>query len=200
MSRTLIVSLVLVVAGTALAGTPRRGADPFAVGGPEGPPPVGADGPRGPHGKEFAEKEAQILERLKAEDPERYEQLIGIKADYPEVYPMVLRKFAHRSEPKEKDPETAAKVERLHEIKRELREMARDFDALSAKEQKARRAEMEDLAHEAFDLHGEVHRARIAGMKAQLAEHERELADREKKRDEIVSEHLDRLIEGPAEL
>ena len=190
----------LAVGGYALANPPSGSDDAPALGVDDTTGDAAGTHPRGPRrGVELRAHEDEILDRLKTESPRRYENLMRLKEDFPELYPQALRRTAGALRARDVDPASAQRAERSQELRGELRELAQGFGELSKGEQKGRRSQMEALGNELFDLRQAELEGRLAAAEKKLADGKAKLDAREARREEIISTHLDRLISGPNE-
>jgi hypothetical protein len=143
----------------------------------------------------YQEREAALLAQAKQLAPDRYQQLMKMRDTQPIAYIFALQRTA-RLLSQADDPRMGGA--RVIELEVQLTEMAVGFDALPAGEQARRRAEMEDIAGEVFDLRQEQRRIRLHDMERRLGTLTSDIGDREKRRQQLVEEYLDELIEASA--
>lgn len=165
---------------------------------PPAPPPVPV--PPGATESQVREREARILEVIQAEAPERHAELLTLKQTDPQAYWRAMKRLNKVYVRHGDDPETLQRQIRIRDLDLRLRELARGFDTLPADEQKQRRGEMEEVAAELFELKQAHRRARLAELEARMDELEAEIDDRESRKEAIIDDFLEHLIEGRPEL
>lgn len=164
-------------------------------------PPPGAGGDRGGLTQaEVAAMESEILEVVGEEAPERHAELKALKASDPEAYWRAMRRLGKVYTRHANDPETLQRQIRIRDLDLQLREKAKGFEALSPAEQKARRAEMEVTAGELFELKQAHRKTQLEHLQERITTLEEEIGDREARKEEIIDDFLDMLINGKPSL
>ncbi len=141
------------------------------------------------------DEEAALLEFVEEHAPDRIEQLQRLKRRDPARYARALQRIQRQAERVEDDPEAMARMERLQGLRHQIKALAIEHRSASDKDQKKLRKEMESLANQVFELRQEERRQRIEHIKAKLSEAEAEIADQDARRDAVIAEHLDRLLD-----
>lgn len=159
---------------------------------PAPPPPV--HGPP-PGVEEWAiAKEQELLGMVEEHAPERLPELMVLRESDPARYFVALRQVA-RVSGRLDDPEELERFERVRELEARIAELGQGFSEASAGEQKKRRAEAERIAGELFDLKQAQRQRRVEELEAKLAKLEQDVAEREKRRDQIVKRFVDERLE-----
>lgn len=137
--------------------------------------------------------EKHTLEVLAEIAPHRHAELVQLKETDPLRYQIALRRAARLAEFGD-DPASMERMKQVAAKEDRLDELAAGYAALSASEQKSRRAEMVKIAGEVFDLKQAQRRDRVAKMKEKLTKLEAEIADRDKRRAEIIDGYVNGLV------
>lgn len=140
-------------------------------------------------------EEARVLEEIKSRDPERARRLAMVKTRDPARYYDVLKRMARAFERELRDPEARARHERIQAVRHEIQALALDWSTADDGAKKKIRKEMDALANQMFELRQEERRGRLDELRAKLEKAEAEVAQHETRRDEVIAEHLDRLLE-----
>ncbi len=140
------------------------------------------------------EREEEILEQLKLEAPEKYEKLMWVKEEFPEVYPRALRRLSRMDE--RRTPERKERHEELEKIRDQIHTLAAGYGTLPAKEQPARKKEIAALVEKAFDLRQKELEGRISDVEGRLAAQKAKLAERSGSRAKLVEERVQRILSG----
>lgn len=139
------------------------------------------------------EKETELLEQVEALDPAQHQRLLALRDTDRASYLAALYQASRISDRARRDPAYAERIRQIAERDRELRTMAAGFAALPAAEQAAARARMVALAGELLDLKQAERRLRVEELRARLEALEREIAERDRRRDAMVEEYVNRL-------
>ena len=137
--------------------------------------------------------EKQTLELLAEVAPSRHAELMRLKTTDPLRYQLALRRAARLVDFGD-DPASIERMRKVAAADARLDELAVGFSTLSAADQRSRRAEMVKLAGEIFDLKQAQRRDRVTKMREKLTKLEAEIAERDKRRTEIVDGYVDGLI------
>lgn len=141
-------------------------------------------------------REAEILADVKAASPEHYAKLVELRDTAPRLYPIALHKAAMAVEVRAIDPTAEARQEEILALRSQVRGLADGFEALDAKAQKARRAEIEPLASRLFDLKLTEAEARLDVAEQRIADKRVELAAKKADKSKILAERVDALLRG----
>lgn len=150
--------------------------------------------------EEVSELETEILDAVRAEAPDRYSELAALKKSDPDAYWRAMKRLGKVYRRHANDPETLQRQIRIRDLDLQLREKAKGFEALSASEQKARRAEMETTAGELFELKQAHRKTQLEHLQERISTLEAEIGDREARKDEIIDDFVDMLIKGKPSL
>lgn len=145
------------------------------------------------------EMELQVQEHLKEHFPEQAEKIEMLKAENPDKYRQYMLQFYNRLKAmdriREADPERYEHLVKERELEEQSRELARQYrlsDDASQKE--AIRQKLEILLYEVFEYRQANRRQEIERLEKKLEELREENALRMEKKDEVVSLQLSRLI------
>lgn len=158
--------------------------------------PALAEPPAPPHrAEQMVEKEAQILDWIRAQDPEEARRVERLKELDPERYRLRLRRAARLMRASEADPELLARQARMKEIHQELLGLS-VLDASNKQVAKAREEQVRALVEEAFDLRMEGAEAKIDAMEAKLEAAREKLEEAQAERDDRIEEHVQKVLAG----
>jgi len=143
--------------------------------------------------------ESFVLEKVKTLDSERYDVLIGLKTNRPRAYRHLMMRSGKALRMADKDPGIAQRFLRAIDLTAEMGNLADGFDTLSPAQQSRRRAKMNDVAAEMFDLKQEGQRARLAAMEARLEKARKELEAKQAAKDKIVQDMVHRILTPKSE-
>ena len=145
-------------------------------------------------------QESDILERVQRINPEKYEELLALKASDPRAYLRALWRISRLAE--HGPPHGERVTPEIHEKRRELETIRRSRlmvqppptgDALAQI-----RADVLALAEELFVLKQAERRLRIEHMQAALAELEADVARRDEEREARIANFVDTFLQQPA--
>jgi hypothetical protein len=151
--------------------------------------------PAGDRMEQRAEREAEVLEWMRAKDPGEADRMERLKTTDPERYRMKLTRVARLMKASDSDPEMFERRQRLKEIHAELQGLSvlNDDDKRVAK---VREEQVRALVDEAFELRMEAMEAKIASMEAKLEEAREKLAEARASREERVDGHVEKVLSG----
>ena len=149
-----------------------------------------------PHADRLAEREAEVLEWIAEKDSERHDKLVRLEARDPERYRQAIKRAGRMMRIDEFDPKALERRERMREIRSELTELGTDFDEQDKREQTSRRAAIEALAEEGFELRLAAAEMRVEMQEAKLTEAREKLAEARSERDERIEEHVQKVVSG----
>mgnify|MGYP001827156630 CR=1 FL=1 len=140
------------------------------------------------------EDEAKLLEEIEARDPERAEKLSMLKTRDSAKYYEILHRVARGFEREARDPEMRIRHERIQAVRHEIAALGLEWKQAGEGEQKKLRKEMEKLAGQIFDLRQEERRSRIDELRNRIEEAEAEIEEQQANRDDVIAEHLDKML------
>ncbi|MCB9682695.1 MAG: hypothetical protein H6733_14615 [Alphaproteobacteria bacterium] len=187
--RRLILFATLVVALPAVAADPPPPPPPP-------PPPLVDDATV----DRLREREAQLLERLHALDPDRYAEVVALKRTNPRAYVGALMRLAHffdRGVAGPPSPELQAEIAALQAIRARYPD---GMTTLSAGDTRKVRTEVAAIADRVFDLRQAERRQRIDELRASLTELEEDVARRDRDRKALIDAFVDQFLLGPVDL
>lgn len=167
---------------------------------PAAPPPPSA--PASPQ-ESAAEREAKLLAVVQKRAPERYTELVALRAKDPVTYVFALQAAARdaRADGGEGgDPDASVSIPddpRIAEIQARVDLLASDFATQPATVQDARRKEVLALSAELFDLRQAQRRARVAQIEERLTRLEAQIADREARREDLIARWAEKSLTTP---
>lgn len=138
--------------------------------------------------------EGELLQAVETNDPQHYQRLMVLRESDRGSYLAALYKVSKLVERARSDPAFAERLQQIQVREDQLRAMAAGFAARSAAEQGVLRAQMVALASELMDLKQAERRSRLEELRSRLDALQREIEQREKDRDAIVGEYVDRLV------
>jgi hypothetical protein len=142
-----------------------------------------------------ARREAEMLDLVRQHDPAAYEELMRIREEDPGLYGFALQKAARTIRDARADPEAAERMRKVRELEARIDELAEGYADLSGSEKKKRRAEVEKIAGELFDLKQTARREQLEDVRAKLAELEKEIAERDANRKQVIERFVDERLE-----
>ena len=158
---------------------------------------------RPPHAKgqhadraERAQHQAEMLEKIKDQYPEKYEHLMQLRQDDPEAFRDAMhkvRRYMRGARGKDLSPEEREAMMTLHE---DFRDALQEYRAAPKGIQKELYAELTELAEEIFDAKQKHRRARLKKIREHVTELEAEIEERDASRDELIKEFLDKKVES----
>lgn len=144
-------------------------------------------------------REAGILDRLRALNPDKHDALMVLKATDRRAYLRALVKIARMMDGM--NPEVPPE---LLEAKTELEAIRQahpdGFEALPRKEARAVRAEVTGIAERIFEIKQQLRRDKIAQLREALSDLEEDVARRDEDRDALIDTFVDRWLQGPVDL
>jgi hypothetical protein len=202
------MSALLLMWLTALAPVSLAGPGTLDGIGDRGPPPrfEGRDRPDGNPElsprliEELTRKEGEILAMLEATDPQRHERLLRLRETDHQAYLGHLFRIARRVGRGQDDPASRERFEKIAAAEVALGDLTRGYRELSDGEKAERRAEMERLAGELFELKQEERRMRLQDLRTRIDELQREIDDRESNRASVVRAFVDQLVHERVDL
>jgi hypothetical protein len=154
-------------------------------------PPVASD----PLLTVVRDREAEILTRLQAAFPLRYEELVALRARDPSAYLDALLRI-------DRDPERGLPPAALRDVLAEaaaLRaRLPTDLAALPEADQAQLRADLTQLAGRIFTLKQAERRRRLAELEEGLTRLRAEISDRDAQRDALIAAWVERVLRGEA--
>ena len=145
------------------------------------------------------EQEKEILETIKKENPLFFEELMLKKQKRPIEFRKTLiqaqYEIQHLAQLKESDPERYEQKKKHHSLERQARQLAEKFQTSNNEKEKTKtKNDLTDVLSELFDLR-EKDREEEMKQLIQKLEHLRSvLAERKKKKKEIVERRLQEMI------
>ncbi len=157
-----------------------------------GGPPAGAPGAQ--HRGGMAEK---ALERLRQEDPAKYEELRDLRQRDPQAFREEIRKlFAGRQRDFYKQNEQLD----ITAFEREIRELVRDYQAAASDDDRYRtRAKLEIAIGRMLDAMTQAEEAKLEQLEKELDRMRILLEKRQELRERIIERRLDQLLKNAAE-
>ncbi|MCO4744223.1 MAG: hypothetical protein KC912_05505 [Proteobacteria bacterium] len=149
-----------------------------------------------PRAERAQEREAEVLEWVAEQDATKHAKLMRLESADPERYRMALRRAGKMMHLMEVDPTAMDRRARMKEVRSELQDLSGDFDELSKRDQKERRADVEALVEEGYELRLESAEAQIALQEARLAKARERLEEARSERDERVEKHVQKVLSG----
>jgi hypothetical protein len=182
--------------------TPPRDVDALGAP-PEGPPDGPPHGP--PHGRgnrdrrrELNEEEIEeVLDFIQAHWPEYHSRLLDVRENNPRRFRMMIRAAAHRMEQFEgmSEQEREARI-RQSKVKVEIYRLSAAYrEADNETTKNALREEIRLRVAEAFDLDQKLREYGLARLEAQLRELRKELQSRAERREAIIAEHMEDILQ-----
>jgi hypothetical protein len=177
MKRFAVVLVALAVSASAMAG--------------------GGEG-KGKSHRDHADRpsEAEILETVQDESPERYDRLIALRDRDPGRYHEAMRHIGRALAVREVDPKAEGRQQDIMALKDQLHDLAKGYDRLDPKAQAARKAEIVSLANQLFDLKMTELEARLKLAEKREAEGRARLEAHRADKAKIVNERVERLLSG----
>jgi hypothetical protein len=147
------------------------------------------------------QREQEILDQVKLRAPDRYAELIALRASDRGAYLRYLfraaRVLRHAGDREEPSPELIEQRTRLEAVRAKYPD---GLDDLSKKDLAAVRAEVAEIAAKIFEIKQTQRRARIEGLRQDLTELEADVARRDQERDQILQDFVDAFLRGPVDL
>lgn len=144
----------------------------------------------------------KALERLRTEDPQKYEALVHAIAHHDEdplthgpVIKRALRHFGRVGHRREARAEMAGMREEVSAIKEEIAVLAAEHGEANRKRQQEIEGEIRSLIAEILESRRELAAERIERATERLEKARAELADLESRQDELVEEYLEKALE-----
>ncbi len=195
------VLTVLVVAGTAFCageekkeeerpGRPAKGERGWAS--PDGRP--GMRGDKGMAGR--GQGLQRVMERLKENNPEKYEELMKLREENPELLHQRLREFGkklgERRMGKAADPELREKMKETMELEEKAQELGSQYRQAASEEEKEK-AVVQIMATvvKIFDIKLAAQEKGVKNLEKKLRELKELLEKRKAARDEIIQKRVD---------
>lgn len=146
-----------------------------------------------------AEQEKEILEKIKKENPDEVKELMLIKKERPIEYRKILiqrqHEFERLEELKERDPERYEQKKKEHSLERRSRQLAEKFrESKNEKEKVKIKDDLSVVLSKLFDLREKDREIEIKHLNQKLEHLKSVLAERKKKKKEIVDRRLQELI------
>ncbi len=143
--------------------------------------------------EEVLAREDEILAAVAEHDPAMHARLVELKKLDHRAYVVTLVRVARRAERLRGDPRARERFEEIRTLEGEIRELARDFRQLPEEQQAARRAQMEALAPELFELKQAERRASLSELQRRIEGLSEEIEQREAQRETLIEDYLDQL-------
>ncbi len=170
---------------------------------PEGPPDRPPHGP--PPGRGHRQRRAElneeeieeVLDFIQTHWPEYHSRLLDVRENNPRRFRMMIRAAAHRMEQFEgmSEEEREARI-RLSKVKVEIYRLSAAYrEANNETTQNALREEIRQSVAEAFDLDQKLREYGLARLEAQLRELRKELQSRTQRREEIIDERVNDILQ-----
>ena len=143
-------------------------------------------------------REDDLLARVRAFDPERYQDLVRLRTTDRGAYWVALARVA-RLVDRESAPsvELRAQVARVDALRQRY---PQGLDHLSAADDKVVRAEFTDIGTRIFDIRQAERRARIESIRAALADLQADVARRDQDRAALIQAFVDKVMRGSVDL
>jgi len=145
------------------------------------------------------EQEKEILEEIKKENPEEAKELMIIKKEKPIEFKKILIQRQHEikqlAQLKESDPERYEQKKKQHSLERQSRQLAEKFHTSDNEKEKTKiKNDLADILSELFDLREKDREEEMKQLTQKLEHLKSVLAERKKKKKEIVDRRLQELI------
>lgn len=151
----------------------------------ENGPPPGHEGP--PPAAEVAE----LMEKVKERYPEKWEYLQRLREENPRKFHDSLGKLRHHMMRASEDPEVQARMAANRELQARFRKaVTKHQDAEEGTQDKLHK-DLLELASEMFDARQAIRARRLAQAKDRIKDLEDEIAQRAKKRTELIEAFVD---------
>jgi hypothetical protein len=146
-----------------------------------------------------AEQEKEILEKIKKENPDEVEELMLLKKERPIEFRKILIQRQYElerlEELKERDPGRYEQKIKEHSLERQSRQLTEKFRENNDEKEKARiKNDLSVVLSELFDLREKDREEEIKHLNQKLEHLKSVLAERKKKKKEIVDRRLQELI------
>jgi hypothetical protein len=140
----------------------------------------------------------RIMERLKEQDPERYEELMRLREENPGLMHERLKEFGkklgERRMGKAQDPELREKFKELMALEKKAREFAGQYRKAETEEEKKRAGgDLKSVLVKAFDLKLVTQEKGVQQLEKRLKELKELLEKRKAAREEIIQNRFDEL-------
>ena len=145
------------------------------------------------------EQEKEILEMIKKENPAEVEELMLLKKERPIEFKKILIQRQHELEwleqLKETYPERYEQKKKGHSLERQSHQLAEKFRASNDEKEKAKiKNDLSDVLSELFDIREKDREEEMKQLNEKLEHLKSVLAERKKKKKEIVDRRLQELI------
>ena len=151
-------------------------------------------------GGERGEWIERFLERLKDENPDKYEELMRLKEENPDLFREKLKEIGEfiknrRGKRREKmDPETRERMKEIGELEKQSMELAKQYrDAETDEEKQSIAEDLKPLLVRVFDLKLLKQQKDVGRLEKKLGEFKAHLKKREGSRDKIIQNRFDEL-------
>ena len=138
--------------------------------------------------------ESKILDHVQRVDSERYETLIFLKTNRPRAYRHLMIQSGKMLKFKDRDRDIEGRFFKAIDLTAEMGELADGYHGLSPAQQAKRRAKMESVASQMFELKQDAQRARLAAMEARLSKIRQSIADKDAAKEDVVDNMVDRIL------
>ena len=150
--------------------------------------------------REILAHETSILSMLRERSPQLHTRLLQLERSDRIGYLRELGRLARAIARARQDPEALERAITLRSKTWELEALARAYQTLPEDQRPARRSEISRLTSEVMDLKQAERRARLAEMRSRLEALQAEIEGREARREQIVREYVEQLLDEPVEL
>lgn len=151
-------------------------------------------GNKGDAGERLARIETMVLPKVQSLDAARYQKLLELKQNRPKLYRYMMMRHGRTLRHVGKDPGVAERFLRGIDLTVELGTLADGFHRLPVAEQSQRRVQLEGVLNAMFELRQEGQRQRLRAMEARLEKARSEIEAQDAKKDEIVQNRLNRVL------
>jgi hypothetical protein len=145
------------------------------------------------------EQQAELLEQIKAHRPEEYEQLMKMKESQPRRYRWILAERwrwyqRYKSMPAPVQKALLTQYEARVRIARIRKALA---DDPSDQQRRALAAKLKTQVAALFDANQTIRTHFLKKLEEKLERFRNELADRSEKRDKLIAEHVQKILDDP---
>ncbi|MEW6041931.1 MAG: hypothetical protein AB1633_10450 [Elusimicrobiota bacterium] len=147
----------------------------------------------------FDAKEVKdILEDIKIENFMYYNELLELKKKHPAIYKKIIASEIKRqrllSEMKETKPEIYNKLQKVQQLEKKTKELAKQYLATSQQERKAElKIEMRNILSELFDLREEKYNIEIKELEEEINRLKDRINKRKGNKEKIIDKRLESL-------
>ncbi len=143
-------------------------------------------------------REVQLLDRIRAFDEARYEQMLRLKESDLRAYYWALAKVARSVDrPRPESPELVEELRRLEAMRARY---PQGLSEVGKQELASVRREATEIAERIFDIKQKLRRAKIEELRAALSDLESDVARRDRERKALIERFVDDVMWGNAGL